>query len=78
MLAHTAQFHAEQNYLNENLVLSEAILSQLSPSEGINVFDRGLRGRKTFALLSEQNIRFITRIDPSSAAGGVPNELFNL
>jgi hypothetical protein len=66
VLAHTAQFHAEQNYLNENLALSEAILSQVSPSEGITVFDRGLRGRKTFALLSEQNIQFVTRIDPSS------------
>ena len=58
-----AHFHAEQNYFNENKALSEAILAQESPQEGITVFDAGLRGRETFALLTEKGIQFVTRID---------------
>lgn len=59
----TAQFHAAQNYLNENKALSEAILTQDSPDQGITVFDQGVRGRKTFALLTEKGVQFVTRID---------------
>ena len=33
------------------------------PSEGITVFDRGARGRKTFVLLCEENVKFVTRLD---------------
>lgn len=58
-----AEFHAAQNYLNENKALSEAILAQDSPKQGITVFDQGLRGRQTFALLTENGVQFVTRID---------------
>lgn len=58
-----AHFHVAQNYLNENLALSEAILAQDDPKKNIVVFDRGLRGRQTFALLTEQGVQFVTRVD---------------
>ena len=58
-----AQFHAVQNYLNENKALSEAILAQDTPDHGIAVFDQGLRGRQTFALLTEKGVQFVTRME---------------
>ncbi|MEQ1666381.1 MAG: IS4 family transposase [Bdellovibrionales bacterium] len=63
LLPHQVDCYLEQNYLNENLALSETILKQKAPYEGITVFDRGIRGRKTFVLLCEENIKFITRLD---------------
>lgn len=63
LLPHEVDCYLEQNYLNENLALSETILNQKVPSEGITVFDRGLRGRKTFVLLCEENVKFVTRLD---------------
>lgn len=58
-----AHFHVAQNYLNENLALSEAILARKRDDQTIAVFDRGLRGRETFALLTAENVQFVTRID---------------
>ncbi|MDO8336189.1 MAG: IS4 family transposase [Candidatus Saccharibacteria bacterium] len=63
LLPHQVDCYLEQNYLNENLALSETILNQRAPYEGITVFDRGLRGRKTFVLLCEENVKFVTRLD---------------
>ena len=63
LLPHQVDCFLEQNYLNENLALSETILNQRAPYEGITVFDRGLRGRKTFVLLCEENVKFVTRLD---------------
>ena len=63
LLPHEVDCYLEQNYLNENLALSETILNQKVPSEGITVFDRGARGRKTFVLLCEENVKFVTRLD---------------
>lgn len=63
LFAQHAKCYTEQNYLNENLALSEAILTQKEPHKGIHVFDRGLRGRKTFALLTERKVQFVTRVD---------------
>ncbi len=63
LTVNSAQFHVAQNYLNENLALSEGILAQNSPEKGITVFDRGLRGRETFALLTEKGVQFVTRVD---------------
>lgn len=63
LLPHQVDCFLEQNYLNENLALSETILNQRAPYAGITVFDRGLRGRKTFVLLCEENVKFVTRLD---------------
>ena len=63
LLPQQVDCYLEQNYLNENLALSETILNQKAPHEGITVFDRGLRGRKTFVLLCEENVKFVTRLD---------------
>jgi len=63
LFASQVKCYTEQNYLNENLALSEAILTQKEPQQGIHVFDRGLRGRQTFALLTEQKVQFVTRVD---------------
>lgn len=63
LLPHQVDCYLEQNYLNENLALSKTILNQKTPHEGITVFDRGLRGRKTFVLLCEENVKFVTRLD---------------
>lgn len=63
LLPQQIECYLEQNYLNENLALSEAILNQKAPHEGITVFDRGLRGRKTFLLLCEEKVSFVTRLD---------------
>ena len=63
LFAQQVKFYTEQNYLNENLSLSETILTQKEPHKGIHVFDRGLRGRQTFALLTEQKVQFVTRVD---------------
>ena len=63
LLPRQIECYLEQNYLNENLALSEVILNQKAPHEGITVFDRGLRGRKTFLLLCAEKVSFVTRLD---------------
>lgn len=54
--------YTEQNYLNENLALSELILEQTDVEGQIVVFDRGVQGRKTLASFDEKGIDFVTRL----------------
>lgn len=77
LMVNSAQFHVAQNYLNENLALSEGILAQDSPQKGITVFDRGLRGRETFALLTEKGVQFVTRVDAFPKHEQIENRLIS-
>lgn len=54
--------YTQQNYLNENLALSELIMGEPNFEGQIAVFDRGVQGRKTLAMFDEAGIDFVTRL----------------
>ncbi len=59
-----AYFH--NTYHNENVALAELIhQTALSPTD-VAIFDRGLKGKKRLAKLAQADIRFVTRISPTS------------
>lgn len=60
-------FYNKREYLAEDLTLSETILSESFESNEILTFDRGLKKRETFKEFNEQNIHFVTRINPSKS-----------
>ena len=62
ILSSGVRCYTQQNYLNENLALSELILEQTDLDGQIAVFDRGIQGRKTLALFDELGIDFVTRL----------------
>jgi Transposase DDE domain len=55
-------FYNDQKYNSENVALSESILAHNKKGNDINVFDRGLNSIDHYDKLSENNIRFISRI----------------
>lgn len=59
------QFYNEQKYVGEDLTLRESILNASIGENEIAVFDRGLKKRATFKEFSDNNILFVTRINPT-------------
>lgn len=59
------KFYNEQKHLGEDLPLRETILSANIQDNEIVVFDRGLKKLKTFKEFSDNNILFVTRINPT-------------
>jgi len=59
-------FFNSQKHLAEDITLREILMqSQFEPNE-VAVFDRGLKKRKTFQELKNNNILFVTRINPTT------------
>jgi transposase len=66
LLPTSAKLFKEQQELGEDICLYEAITKAAPAKDDIVVFDRGLSGRKRFQDLSNQQIGFVTRINPSA------------
>jgi len=64
-LPSSVQFYNEQKYLAEDETLKQAVLKSCIASNEIAVFDRGIKARKTYQEFSQQNIQFVTRINPT-------------
>jgi hypothetical protein len=55
----------EQKYVGDDEPLKQAILAPIFANNEIVVFDRGLKSRASFQLFKQQNIMFVTRINPT-------------
>jgi hypothetical protein len=60
-------FYNEQKHLGEDLTLSQTILKSSIGNNEVVVFDRGLKKRKEFKEFTENNILFVTRINPTKS-----------
>lgn len=60
-------FYNEQKHLGEDITIGEAILKSEIGLDEIAVFDRGLKKRKTFKEFNDNNILFVTRINPTKS-----------
>jgi len=56
-------FYTDQRHNSENVALAESILGYGLKTEKINVFDRGITARDNYDKLTENNVRFISRIN---------------
>lgn len=56
-------FHKDQAHLSEETALKEAILHSPHADDGISVFDKGLKSRKTFGQLDREGILFVGRLN---------------
>ena len=56
-------FYRDQKYNSENVALSESILGYNLKAEKVAVFDRGITSRDNYDKLTENNVRFISRIN---------------
>lgn len=70
-------FHNQQKYLGEDIALGEAILKASISNNEIVVFDRGLKKRKTFKEFNDENISFVTRINPTKSIKVIEVNKFN-
>lgn len=61
------RFYNQQKYLAEDLTLRESILATNIQNNEVVVFDRGLKKRTTFKEFNDQNISFVTRINPTKS-----------
>lgn len=66
-LPEIVDFYNEQQYIGEDLTLSQTILKSNIGNNEIVVFDRGLKKRKIFKEFSQKNIYFVTRINPTKS-----------
>lgn len=60
-------FYNEQQYIGEDLTLSQSILKSNIGNNEVVVFDRGLKKRKVFKEFSQNNIYFVTRINSTKS-----------
>lgn len=60
------RIHTDQAYLGDDVALKEAILQDTHGADEIVVFDRGLKGRHTFAQFDEAGIRFVSRLNANA------------
>lgn len=65
LLCGYAKMYNQQTDISDEYPLKTALLSSALDKKSIAVFDRGLRKRRTFAELSDNQILFITRINPT-------------
>lgn len=61
------RFYNDQSHLAEDLTLRESILNASIGENEIAVFDRGLKKRTTFKEFNDNDILFVTRINPSKS-----------
>jgi hypothetical protein len=60
-------FYTAQTYNSENVALTETIIKDKKDSGNIiSVFDRGITARTNFDKLTDNNVLFISRIDPNA------------
>ena len=60
-------FYKEQTYNSENVALTQAITNNKSTDKNtITVFDRGITSRANYDKLTDNNILYISRIDPNA------------
>lgn len=59
-------FYTGQTYNSENVALTETIISNKPTGKQISVFDRGITSRGNYDLLTDNNILFVSRIDPNA------------
>lgn len=57
-------FHHESTFNSENVALKQAILNCPASDKCIVVVDAGLQSRDAYDELSDQDIRFVTRVNP--------------
>lgn len=60
-----ATFHHKSTFNNENVALKHAILNCKASKEKIVLFDRGLQARGTFDEFEDEEILFVSRINPN-------------
>lgn len=58
------KFYTDQNFASEDIALKKAIRESSIDKNDFVIFDRGLAAGKTFAEFSENDITFITRVNP--------------
>lgn len=66
-LPSSAQLYTEQEFVNENIALGDAILKNNHLNDSIVTFDRGLQTRKKFVDFTDKNIVFVARIKTDTA-----------
>lgn len=66
-LPSSAQLYTDQEYVNENIALGDAILKNKHLKDSIVTFDRGLQTRKKFVDFTDKNILFVARIKTDTA-----------
>lgn len=66
-LPSSIEFYNEQKHLAEDETLRQAVLNECIGSNEIAVFDRGIKARKTYQHFGQQNIQFVTRINPTKS-----------
>ncbi len=59
-------FYTDQTYNSENVALKETIISNQKVNKQISVFDRGITSRANYDVLTENNVWFVSRIDPAA------------
>jgi hypothetical protein len=63
----SVHFFTEQIYTSENVALKKAVFSiDSSKTDIIRIFDKGINARKTYDDLTENQIPFISRLNPQS------------
>lgn len=67
LLVPKLKVYNKQKYAGDDGVLRETILESKKEKNEVVVFDRGLKTRKAFAEITDQNKFFVTRINPSKA-----------
>jgi Transposase DDE domain len=60
-----ATFHHEPTYNSENVALKHAILNCKASKEKIVLFDRGIQARGTYDEFEDEEILFVSRINPN-------------
>jgi hypothetical protein len=65
LLTSKIKIHSQQKYAADDEALREVILESKKQTDEVIVFDRGLKKRKTFAEIENQNKYFVTRINPT-------------
>lgn len=70
-------FYNEQRYLSEDLTLSQTILEAAIGNNEVAVFDRGLKKRTVFKKFNDENILFVTRINPTKSIKVIEQNLLD-
>jgi hypothetical protein len=59
-------FYTAQTYNSENVALTETITENKKAATNITIFDRGITSRANYDKLTDENVMYISRIDPNA------------
>jgi IS4 transposase len=67
LLPSSVEVYTNQQFLSEDIAIPQAVKSHMDKSkDNVFVFDRGVSSRKAFNELDNEELRFVTRINPSA------------